>query len=237
MRLERALHGVKFTDSTFSSPILSAIIYKISQYPRSISKLSRSSIARSSHSRSCDHRFCFTASLFGPISFPAESLPARPFSVFQDRPFRQWTTQQPISRPACCRMHMTCIILLQLSPGKVFFLNSVLTYARRTLDATSPRAPSFICLHPGCGASFPNPETLDVHVRTHFTDSLETPVPPTCPTCTLTFTRASDLQRHALKHLPESRQYECWVQGCPYKGARGFYRKDKLMAHVKARHE
>ena len=55
----------------------------------------------------------------------------------------------------------------------------------------------------------------------------------TCGTCNKTFTRRSDMERHAKKHQPTMRIYHCSVGGCEYEGS---YRKDKLEAHVKNCH-
>ena len=55
----------------------------------------------------------------------------------------------------------------------------------------------------------------------------------TCKTCRKSFTRPSDLNRHAKKHQPGARIYTCSIAGCDYEGS---YRKDKLAAHVKNCH-
>ena len=55
----------------------------------------------------------------------------------------------------------------------------------------------------------------------------------TCKTCRKSFTRPSDLNRHAKKHQPGARIYTCSVAGCDYEGS---YRKDKLTAHEKNCH-
>ena len=55
----------------------------------------------------------------------------------------------------------------------------------------------------------------------------------TCNTCRKSFSRPSDLDRHAKKHQPGSRIYTCSIAGCDYEGS---YRKDKLTAHVKNCH-
>ena len=55
----------------------------------------------------------------------------------------------------------------------------------------------------------------------------------TCTTCNKTFSRRSDMERHAKKHQPTMRIYHCSVRGCEYEGS---YRKDKLEAHVKNCH-
>ena len=55
----------------------------------------------------------------------------------------------------------------------------------------------------------------------------------TCTTCRKSFTRPSDLNRHAKKHQPGARIFTCSVAGCDYEGS---YRKDKLTAHVKNCH-
>ena len=55
----------------------------------------------------------------------------------------------------------------------------------------------------------------------------------TCKTCRKSFSRPSDLDRHAKKHQPGARIYTCLVARCDYEGS---YRKDKLTAHVKNCH-
>lgn len=57
-----------------------------------------------------------------------------------------------------------------------------------------------------------------------------------CPSCSRTFTRPSDLQRHVKKHVPGGKPFECSEPGCKYKGELGFYRKDKLLSHMRNRH-
>ena len=57
---------------------------------------------------------------------------------------------------------------------------------------------------------------------------------PVCKTCRKSFSRPSDLDRHAKKHQPGARIHMCSVPGCDYEGS---YRKDKLMAHVKNCHK
>ena len=54
-----------------------------------------------------------------------------------------------------------------------------------------------------------------------------------CETCNRTFSRHSDLERHAKKHQPGLVVFHCDVDNCDYKGS---YRKDKLQAHVKRCH-
>lgn len=64
-------------------------------------------------------------------------------------------------------------------------------------------------------------------------------VPPprhVCVTCGKSFSRAPDMQRHAKKHDPAARRIDCPVPGCPYKGAKGFLRRDKLASHRQNRH-
>ena len=56
----------------------------------------------------------------------------------------------------------------------------------------------------------------------------------TCKTCRKSFSRPSDLDRHAKKHQPGARIYTCSMAGCDYEGS---YRKDKLTAHVKNCHK
>ena len=65
-------------------------------------------------------------------------------------------------------------------------------------------------------------------------NDLDSGLPPTCPTCKVTFTRLGDLQRHAKKHDATARIYGCPVDGCTFKPS---YRKDKLTAHMQSRHK
>jgi len=55
----------------------------------------------------------------------------------------------------------------------------------------------------------------------------------TCLVCKKTFSRVSDLRRHANKHDPESRKHFCHVEGCKYSGS---YREDKIISHMKNCH-
>jgi hypothetical protein len=74
-----------------------------------------------------------------------------------------------------------------------------------------------------------------------------TPIPPASPTmapsaryacsiCGKTFGRPSDLRRHAGKHRSGPRPFSCPSERCAFKAERGFYRKDKMVNHVKTRH-
>ncbi len=121
----------------------------------------------------------------------------------------------------------------------------------------------YTCLHPGCEANFSNVGALDTHVYSHFSHeepdstcrNLQSAVanmglifsstvtyrskqskPCECAVCGLAFERVSDFMRHFKKHDPNAPRFNCRVEGCPYKGQKGFYRKDKLMSHVKCRH-
>ena len=58
----------------------------------------------------------------------------------------------------------------------------------------------------------------------------------TCPVCKKTYARSSDLKRHAAKHRTGPREFSCPATGCPYKGDKGFTRKDKMKDHVKNMH-
>ena len=59
-----------------------------------------------------------------------------------------------------------------------------------------------------------------------------------CPAegCLPLFKRETELIRHMNIHLPGVQPYECSELGCPYKGDKGFYRKDKLVDHQRNRH-
>ena len=54
--------------------------------------------------------------------------------------------------------------------------------------------------------------------------------------CSISFKRAADLERHARAHQPGPKEYECPGPGCAQKGAKGFTRKDKLADHWKGKH-
>jgi hypothetical protein len=76
------------------------------------------------------------------------------------------------------------------------------------------------------------------HPRTKSQSTEITPTRPRLPCsypgCTQTFAHQADMLRHARKHA--SPKFDCDYPGCPYKGKRGFYRKDKLMSHQRNRH-
>ncbi|KAL2050961.1 hypothetical protein ABVK25_008707 [Lepraria finkii] len=55
-----------------------------------------------------------------------------------------------------------------------------------------------------------------------------------CPTCGRTIDRSGDLERHAKKHDPAMRVFQCEEPGCEFKGT---YRKEKLNAHVRTCHQ
>ena len=54
------------------------------------------------------------------------------------------------------------------------------------------------------------------------------------PGCGKHFRRSADLRRHERKH--GSMSWHCQVDGCKYHGEKGFYRRDKLLSHQRARH-
>ncbi|KAL8900737.1 MAG: hypothetical protein Q9207_005551 [Kuettlingeria erythrocarpa] len=54
-----------------------------------------------------------------------------------------------------------------------------------------------------------------------------------CLECNKTFSRNGELKRHALKHKPGPRRWECETPGCHRKGLEGFDRKDKMRDHSK----
>jgi hypothetical protein len=51
------------------------------------------------------------------------------------------------------------------------------------------------------------------------------------------FKRINELTRHKLKHNPNRKIYPCLAVDCTRVGSKGFYRKDKLKAHMVAAHE
>ncbi|KAM0796002.1 hypothetical protein BDR22DRAFT_893691 [Usnea florida] len=53
-----------------------------------------------------------------------------------------------------------------------------------------------------------------------------------CTQCPRTFSRLSDLERHAKKHLPGPKEFKCHAHGCKYES----HRKDKLVEHMRRRH-
>ena len=55
------------------------------------------------------------------------------------------------------------------------------------------------------------------------------------PGCTKSYTRHPDMRRHALSHNAAAPTWFCHHTGCR-RGFRGFLRKDKLTAHLKAVH-
>lgn len=57
-----------------------------------------------------------------------------------------------------------------------------------------------------------------------------------CSYCHLKFTRSSDLKRHKGRHFPEQWGFHCKQSGCERKGQKGFYRRDKLIAHERQVH-
>lgn len=57
-----------------------------------------------------------------------------------------------------------------------------------------------------------------------------------CAICKKTFRRPSDLQRHEGKHRSGPKKFDCPSERCAFKAERGFYRKDKMVNHVKNRH-
>lgn len=59
----------------------------------------------------------------------------------------------------------------------------------------------------------------------------------TCPVCHKTYSRLSDLKRHAAKHRAGPKEFNCPATGCRrHIGNRGFTRKDKMKDHVKNKH-
>lgn len=58
------------------------------------------------------------------------------------------------------------------------------------------------------------------------------PLRPMCTKCNKTFSRQSDLERHAKIHQADCKVFKCQVGGCTYSN----YRKDKLSEHVRRRH-
>ena len=55
--------------------------------------------------------------------------------------------------------------------------------------------------------------------------------------CSQTFSRPGDLDRHLKSHQAGPKDLDCPVRDCRRKGVDGFMRKDKLMDHLKAKHK
>lgn len=55
--------------------------------------------------------------------------------------------------------------------------------------------------------------------------------------CAKTFKRYTDLKRHFKKHFPCQRRFKCYEEGCDRNGENGFYRRDKLLAHQRTKHD
>ena len=89
-----------------------------------------------------------------------------------------------------------------------------------------------------------SPEAHSLQPPTHPLGSVaSSPSPSTktanrasCPHCEKTFSRDADMERHAKKHSPAAKTFHCFVDGCKYNGEKGFYRRDKLMAHQRVKH-
>jgi len=84
---------------------------------------------------------------------------------------------------------------------------------------------SFLCEH--CGKAFPLKWTLDLHLRTHFSDR---PFPCDHGDCSSAFPSKKDLLRHKLIHSGE-KPFKCWV--C---GTTAFGRRDHLKRHLRHTH-
>ncbi|MCJ1431685.1 hypothetical protein MMC27_001040 [Xylographa pallens] len=85
----------------------------------------------------------------------------------------------------------------------------------------------------------PPPSTNPAAPPTPATPNTRVPPPDKrvlCATCGKKYARYTDMVRHAAAHDEKAKKYECWAPGCPYHGARGFTRKDKLVAHQRGRH-
>ena len=56
------------------------------------------------------------------------------------------------------------------------------------------------------------------------------------PGCSKTFSRSADMARHFKKHDPVAPLFYCTEAGCKFSGEKGFYRRDKLLSHVRTVH-
>ncbi|KAL8857791.1 MAG: hypothetical protein Q9178_005691 [Gyalolechia marmorata] len=60
--------------------------------------------------------------------------------------------------------------------------------------------------------------------------------PCSVPDCDKAFGRKGDLQRHLKSHQSGPRSYNCVADGCPRRGMKGFWRRDKLKDHLDRKH-
>lgn len=102
------------------------------------------------------------------------------------------------------------------------------TYTGNNISLTDPS----IHTNEHAGAMSPLPIPIPISNTALIPLDTEPPTPPTCTVCNQTFTRHSDLKRHAHIHQTGSKVFKCQVEGCTY----GSYRKDKLGEHTKCRH-
>ena len=95
----------------------------------------------------------------------------------------------------------------------------------------------------------PSPATISVEqleVQAEYTSPLTSPPqsnpesPRTkshpCPSCTLAFTRLSDLRRH-FSNIHVRVRHHCLLAGCGNNGGKGYCRKEKLLKHMKEKHQ
>lgn len=114
-----------------------------------------------------------------------------------------------------------------LPPGNSAYGSGFITPPQVTNGMITPANPGFLAATP-----FASPEN---------SDPAEPPATgpksrSTCSVCKKTYARSSDLKRHAAKHRPGLREFSCPATVCPYKGNKGFTRKDKMKDHVKNMH-
>lgn len=57
-----------------------------------------------------------------------------------------------------------------------------------------------------------------------------------CPSCSLAFTRLSDLRRH-FSNIHVRIRHHCLLTGCGNNGGKGYCRKEKLLKHMKEKHQ
>ena len=79
-----------------------------------------------------------------------------------------------------------------------------------------------------------NPLPIPMSNNTFIPFDIRPPVPPRpmCTECNQTFSRQSDLERHAKIHQAGPKAFQCQVAGCKYSSSR----KDRFDDHVRRRH-
>ena len=98
------------------------------------------------------------------------------------------------------------------------------------INATTTVRERYPCLHRDCAVLATSEAGLRVHMLQDHSARHKCPL----GLCEETFGRKADAERHMGKHEPP--KYRCPIENCPYSAEKGFYRKDKLMSHLKSMH-